>query len=134
MNIAGFIPKMQVIWDKEIHGMGDLKGDYAPLHENIIFATKGRFIFPGKRPKSVIHCQRVSAEKLVHPNEKPIELLKQLIEEITIEGQTVLDAFLGSGATALAALETHRNFIGIELDETYYKIAQERIINQEKNV
>lgn len=127
MNIAGFIPKMQVIWDKGVHGMGDLKGDFAPLHENIIFATKGRFIFPGKRPKSVIRCQRVSPEKLIHPNEKPVELLKEIIEATTTEGQTVLDAFLGSGATALAAYETRRSFIGIEMSEEYVKIAEARI-------
>lgn len=129
MRIAGFTPKMQVIWDKEIHGMGDLKGDFAPLHENIIFATKGRFVFPGKRPKSVVRCQRVTAEKLVHPNEKPIKLLESLIESASKEGDTVLDLFLGSGATGVAAQNTRREFIGVELNEEYVKIAEARINN-----
>lgn len=72
MREAGFKDKAQVIWDKVVHGMGDLRGDFAPCHENVIFATKGRFTFPGKRPKSVIRVQRVDASKLAHPNEKPV--------------------------------------------------------------
>src|SRR3990167_520159 len=68
---AGFKLKGQIIWDKVIHGMGDLVGDVAPRHENIIFATRGGFTFNGTRPTSVMKYQRVSQEKLEHPNEKP---------------------------------------------------------------
>jgi DNA modification methylase len=46
MKLAGFMPKAQIIWDKQIHGMGDLKGDFAPQHENIIFANQGKVYFP----------------------------------------------------------------------------------------
>ncbi len=127
MEIAGFTVKAQIIWDKVVHGMGDLKGDFAPCHENVIFATKGRFTFPGKRPKSVIRFQRVDPDKLVHPNEKPIEVMSYLIDHLSKEGDTVLDPFLGAGPTGVAARNLERNFIGIEREEEYVKIAEARV-------
>ena len=65
-------------------------------------------------------------EKL-HPTQKPVELLKYLIKTYTNEGDTVLDNCMGSGSTGVASINTNRNFIGIELDEKYFKIAKERI-------
>lgn len=127
LTASGFKCKQQLIWDKEVHGMGDLRGDFASQHENIIFAVKGRFTFPGKRPKSIFRTQRVTPSKLVHPNEKPVELMQNITEPITKEGDTVLDMFLGSGVEGVACKNLNRNFIGIELDETYYNIAKERI-------
>lgn len=95
MRKVGFADKAQIIWDKVIHGMGDLTGDYAPQHENIIFVTKGKFQFPNKRPTSVIRIKRVDAEKLIHPNEKPVPLIHILIEQLSHKGDVVLDPFLG---------------------------------------
>ena len=89
MSIAGFSPKAQVIWDKRTHGMGDLRGDFAPGHENIIFATKGRYTFPYGRPKSVLSHSRVPPGKLLHPNEKPESLLADLINSLTRPGQLI---------------------------------------------
>lgn len=51
--------------------MGDLKAQFAPRHDVVIFATKGRFEFPGKRPDDVIACPKVGNSSLIHPNEKP---------------------------------------------------------------
>jgi site-specific DNA-methyltransferase (adenine-specific) len=65
-------------------------------------------------------------EKL-HPSEKPVELLERLIEQSSNEGETVLDFTMGSGSTGVACVNTNRKFIGIELDENYFKIAKERI-------
>jgi site-specific DNA-methyltransferase (adenine-specific) len=127
MKEAGFITKAQVIWDKVIHGMGDLKGDFAPCHENIIFATKGRFVFPGKRPKSVVRVQRVNAEALQHPNEKPVELMSYFVEHLCPPGGAVLDPFMGVGGTGVAAKQLGRSFVGIEQDETYFAIASKRL-------
>lgn len=129
---SNFICKQQIIWDKEIHSMGDLFGDFASQHENIIFATKGRFIFKGKRPKSVIRTQRVFYKKLLHPNEKPIDLIIKLIEAITVPGDVVLDLFAGSGTTGVACINTKRNYILIEKEEKYYKIAQDRLSKEDK--
>lgn len=124
---SGFVCKQQIIWDKIVHGMGDLRGDFASQHENIIFAVKGRFVFKGKRPKSIFRVQRVSPTDLLHPNEKPIELLESLINAVTSEGDLVLDPFSGSGTTAVAAINTKRDWLGIELEERYVEIANKRI-------
>ena len=63
----------------------------------------------------------------VHPTQKPIELLQYLIKTYTNEGMTVFDATMGSGSTGVACRNTNRNFIGIEKDEQYFKIAEQRI-------
>lgn len=78
MKWAGFIPKAQIIWDKQIHGMGDLNGDFAPQHENMIFAVKGKFKFPSKRPKSIMSFQRISPESYCIPTRNPLNLSRVL--------------------------------------------------------
>ena len=70
---------------------------------------------------------RQRGEQLTHPNEKPADLMEQLITSYAKEGEVVLDPFIGSGTTAIACINTNRNYIGFELDEKYFKIANERI-------
>ena len=65
-----------------------------------------------------------------HPTQKPVELEEYLIKTYTNEGETVLDNCIGSGTTAIAAMRTGRNYIGFELDEGYYNVAQQRIIDE----
>lgn len=67
---------------------------------------------------------------LLHPTQKPVALLEYLIKTYTLEGETVLDFTMGSGSTGVACKNLNRNFIGIEKDEKYFKIAQDRITNQ----
>jgi len=62
-----------------------------------------------------------------HPTQKPVALMEYLIKTYTNENETVLDFTMGSGTTGVAALNTNRKFIGIELDPDYFKIAQDRI-------
>lgn len=76
--------------------MGDLKAQFAPRHDVVIFATKGRFEFPGKRPDDVIACPKVGNSSLIHPNEKPVALLERLIEATTEPGALILDPFLAA--------------------------------------
>lgn len=71
-------------------------------------------------------CVHNSSGKL-HPTQKPVELLEYLIKTYTNEGDTVLDNCMGSGSTGVACINTNRNFIGMELDENYFHIAEERI-------
>jgi len=66
-------------------------------------------------------------QKRVHPTQKPIVIMEMLIKYLTKEGDTILDPFMGSGTTGVACVNTGRNFIGIELDENYFKIAEQRI-------
>ena len=64
---------------------------------------------------------------LLHPTQKPVDLLEYLIKTYTNEGETVLDFTMGSGSTGVACVNTNRHFIGIELDEGYFNIAKKRI-------
>lgn len=68
-----------------------------------------------------------SGEKIYHPTQKPVELLKYLISTYTNEGGTVLDNCMGSGSTGVACIDLNRNFIGIELDDGYFQTAESRI-------
>ena len=63
----------------------------------------------------------------IHPTQKPVALIEYLVKTYTNEGELVLDFTIGSGTTAIACLNTNRNFIGIEKDEGYYKIATDRV-------
>jgi len=62
-----------------------------------------------------------------HPTQKPVALMEYLIKTYTIEGETVLDFTMGSGTTGVACVNLNRNFIGIEIDDEYFKIAEKRI-------
>ena len=64
-----------------------------------------------------------------HPTQKPIYVMEWLINRLSNEGDNILDCFMGSGSTGVACLSTNRNFIGIELDDTYFDIAKKRIEN-----
>ena len=127
MNSSSLKVKNVLIWDKEIHGMGDLKHSFASRYESIIFSSEKEFLFNGKRPQDIIKVRRVLPNELKHPNEKPVELLEQLIEKCTKRNCVVLDPFMGSGTTGVACVNTGRKFIGMELDTGYFDIAQQRI-------
>jgi len=62
-----------------------------------------------------------------HPTVKPLEIIQNFIINSSLEGEIVLDPFMGSGTTAVACINTNRNYIGFEIDERYYKIAEKRI-------
>jgi site-specific DNA-methyltransferase (adenine-specific) len=76
--------------------------------------------------------KNVSKEKTEHPCQLPLEMVKRLVEMSCPPGGAVLDPFTGSGTTAVACIETGRKFIGMEVDEKYYKIAKNRIIEAQK--
>ena len=77
-------------------------------------------------PKRVLDFKQ---ERGLHPTQKPVALMEYLIKTYTNENETVLDFTMGSGTTGVACVNTNRKFIGIELDETYFNIAKERIEN-----
>ena len=87
---------------------------------NVITNNKGT-----RLPTNVLEFKR-DKEK-IHPTQKPVELLKYLIKTYTKENDTVLDNCMGSGSTGIACKETNRNFVGIEIDDSWYEIARERI-------
>lgn len=80
-------------------------------------------------PINILDYSNANKIGRVHPTQKPVALMEYLIKTYTNEGETVLDFTMGSGTTGVACKNLNRNFIGIELDETYFNIAKERIEN-----
>ena len=78
-------------------------------------------------PTQLLKFNRDNPRERLHPTQKPVELLEYLIKTYTNENMIVLDTFMGSGSTGVACINTNRKFIGIELDENYFEIAQNRI-------
>lgn len=101
-------------------------------HNSIVSGINNTKITPYKDtgyryPNDILEFRRVKLKEYVHPTQKPIELLEYLIKTFSNENDTVLDFTMGSGSTGVACLNTNRKFIGIELDKTYFEIAQNRI-------
>lgn len=90
--------------------------------------TKEKINKKERFPVSVINFNNCRKKNL-HPTQKPLELLEYLVKTYTNEGDTVLDFTMGSGTTGKACQILNRNFIGIEIDENYFNIAKERLIN-----
>lgn len=80
-------------------------------------------------PLSVWKFAKDVQKSALHPTQKPVALLEHLIKTYTNEGDVVLDNCMGSGSTGVACVNTNRKFIGMELDETYFNVAKERIKN-----
>jgi DNA modification methylase len=115
-------------WEKGDHvGMGDLSIPWKPNTEEIYIIGSG---FCGHRGSSVIRINAPPSWNSVefgrsHPNEKPILLMRELIDKCV--GRNILDPFMGSGTTLVAALRTGRKAIGIEREPKYFEIACKRI-------
>jgi len=94
------------------------------------YNTGKKFTYTHKNPVSIITGLWEPNAGKIHPTQKPVSLMEYLIKTYTLEGETVLDFSFGSGSTGVACARTKRNFVGIELDEEYFKAASKRI-NQE---
>jgi len=88
---------------------------------------KGGYITINKGQRFPLSIIRINNEKGLHPTQKPVPLMEYLIKTYTFPGQIVLDFAMGSGTTGVACKNTNRKFIGIELDEKYFKIARKRL-------
>jgi site-specific DNA-methyltransferase (adenine-specific) len=115
-----------VIWDKKNPGMG---WRYRRQHEMVMVSHRkgGKLAWADSTIKqaNIISISKPRAGE--HPNEKPLELIERFLRLHTIEGQTVLDPFMGSGTTGVACAKMGRKFIGIEIDRKYFDIACRRI-------
>lgn len=127
IDLAGFRVRSQIVWDREVHGMGNCKAQFAPQHDVAWFATKGRFAFPNGRPRSVIRAKRAPSHELRHPTEKPVDLLRPLVVALTRPGETVLDPFGGCGSTGEAAAREGRGYLLIEQDPDHCATAAARL-------
>ena len=96
----------------------------------LFFREKGIKVYGSFDPKRTWYATPLNQsdkKKYGHPTVKPQAILENLVVNSSQEGEVVLDCFMGSGSTGVAYLNTNRNFIGIELDENYFKIAKKRI-------
>jgi adenine-specific DNA-methyltransferase len=111
-----------LVWDKVTMNVGPA---FRKQYECILVLEKGRPIYRDPRMLNLISVRRVRDSR--HPHAKPVELIKLLIRHSSDEGAVVLDPFLGTGTTAIAARETGRRFVGIELDDGYCRVARSRL-------
>ncbi len=146
----GFLMRGEIIWNKAASASpstawGSWKSASNPIlrdvHEYVLVFCKETFKRqnPSKRPstitrdefleynKSVWSIQAEPARKIGHPAPFPVELPRRLIQLYTFEGETVLDPFMGSGQTAIAARMSGRHYVGYEIDQNYVELATRRI-------
>jgi DNA modification methylase len=135
--------EIELIWDKEMFGLGNLEIPWGPQHERITFAIheiskanrdKGFGSLAARlRRGSVLRSLRPhSGRAKFHPTEKPLDILAQMIESSTTMGETVLDPFMGSGSTLVAAVLERRKAIGIEIDRKHFDTACRRVEEAQK--
>jgi site-specific DNA-methyltransferase (adenine-specific) len=115
-------PKSLVTWIKNNWSMGDLNHEHGRQTEVAFFYPGPKHDFPAGRPADVISAPRTGNEH--HPTEKPVELMRAVIEWTR---GVVLDPFMGSGSTGVAAVKLGRRFIGVEMHEPYFDTACKRI-------
>ena len=120
-----------VVWEKFI-GLG---WKWRPAYENIVILSKSKdnynFYDTSNNLANVITgINQAIPQADEHPTPKPLALMEKLILIHSEKGMTVLDPFMGSGTTCLAAKNLKRNFIGIEIDPKYYEIARNRIYGE----
>lgn len=150
MISLGFLMRGEIIWNKSSSaGSSTAWGSWLSptnptlrdVHEYILVFSKGTFrrkkVSDRKGTisrdefleftKSVWNFQSVSARKIGHPAPFPVELPYRMIQLYTFAGEVILDPFMGSGQTAIAAMKTDRHFIGYEIDETYIELAENRV-------
>lgn len=119
---TAFTVRDVLIWDKMNMGFGF---GFRKRYEMILALEKGRPEYRSKGLPNVLQAKRLHSAS--HPHEKPAKLLKTLICQTTNAGDVVLDPFMGSGSTGVAAVETARAFHGIEIDGAHFKAAKRRI-------
>lgn len=112
--------KREKIKKSKNYGTGEAIGGSGEKEDKI-------YTYTHKNPISILEASNASQKGKVHPTQKPVSLMEYLIKTYTNEKETVLDFTMGSGTTGVACINLNRKFIGIEKDETYFKIAQDRI-------
>lgn len=122
----GFKYKMLLVWDKGIPGMGDIDSNWGCGHELILYCKRGLRKMPYRR-SGIIHVDKLGSKQHVHPTEKPVGLIEQLIKMSTDPGDLVVDPFAGSGSTLVAAKRQGRSAIGFEIEKKYYDMINHRL-------
>lgn len=109
------------------HSKGKVKKNENNNYGEFGFVDNSKLLGDMKHPTSIMRFSKPHSSIATHPTEKPVSLLENIIKTYTNEDDAVLDSCMGSGSTGVACVNTNRNFIGIELDAGYFKIAEKRI-------
>lgn len=119
------------IWTKPggATGTTDWDNNFAPAWEPFLFASNKQRRLNFKRKNVFTYSVELGASRL-HPTQKPIELIRELVQLSTQPGEIILDPFAGSGSTLVAASQLRRKFLGFELNERYVQIALQRLVNE----
>ncbi len=127
-DIGFSVQKWPLIWAKENSlSLGSRSWNYQRDYEPILLAVKGSPALTQNMLSSVQLHAVVPPARLVHPNEKPVQIIKNLLEHSTYEGSFVLDPFAGSGVVGVAATQLRRKYMLIERDSTYYSRIKDRL-------
>jgi DNA modification methylase len=121
-----FTIKTPIVWDKGNKGSGDLENDWGNQTEIIIYCVKGKKLVNARRG-NIINVSRLHTSKMVHPTQKPDELIRQILEVSATAGDFVVDPFMGSGSTIKVCNEMKLKALGIELDQEMFNIANQYI-------
>jgi DNA modification methylase len=124
---TGLKVKTKIVWVKNNWSAGDLRGSFGNQYEEILFVVKGRHLLRGKRWSNVWHFDRVPANRMLHPTQKPVPLLMRAIQASSDIGDLVVDPFAGSGSTGEADGETGRDWLLGDVDPRMVNIARERL-------
>lgn len=114
-----------LVWDKGRIGMGR---EFRKRHELIVHGWGSDtpvVSSEGHAHDDILEFSPISASKRVHPAEKPVSLIRD--ELLRVCGEVILDPFMGSGSTGVAALQSGRKFIGVEIEPKYFEIACSRL-------
>ena len=121
-----WVHPLPLIWEKGSGSYPSQSTTFVHSYESFFHVMKGKRKLNGF-PRDVFPYKRVPPDKKIHPTEKPTDMLRDLINLTTLAGEIVLDPFAGSGATIIAARETNRQGIGIELDPVYHEKIVKRL-------
>jgi site-specific DNA-methyltransferase (adenine-specific) len=121
-----FTIKTPIVWDKGNKGSGDLDNDWGNQTEIIIYCVKGKKLINNRRG-NLISVSRLHTSKMIHPTQKPNELIKEILEVSFNEGDFIVDPFMGSGSTIKVCQELKAKCLGIELDKEMFNIANNYI-------
>jgi adenine-specific DNA-methyltransferase len=127
MSLHSFSRKAVLVWEKDGPGMGDLEVPWGMGCEFIMFFRKGKREKSVRRRNAVLHYPQVRPDKLIHPHEKPLPLLEDLIRASTDERDFVVDPFGGSGSLVRAARRVSRSAVAIEYDAENFNLAQKAL-------